>query len=95
MLSDLGNYTSKVFGIGAIWDAIYQNCTRYRNGVCKNWESYTKFDSFKLASVTVLTDPGGSIPEVPLPAGVLLLLSGLAGLGFLGRFRNTAYKAPA
>lgn len=29
-------------------------------------------------------------PEVPLPAGLLLLMSGLAGLGFLGRFRAKA-----
>jgi len=27
---------------------------------------------------------------VPLPAGLILLLSGLMGLGFLGRFRSKA-----
>lgn len=31
-------------------------------------------------------------PEVPLPAGLLLLLSGLAGLGFMGRIRAKAAR---
>lgn len=30
----------------------------------------------------------GNLNPVPLPAGILLLLSGLLGLGFLGRFRQ-------
>lgn len=30
---------------------------------------------------------GSAIPEVPLPAGLMLLLSGLLGLGFVGRSR--------
>lgn len=37
-----------------------------------------------LAQVAI---PGNDIPQVPLPAGLLLLLSGLTGLGFMGRFR--------
>lgn len=32
--------------------------------------------------------PGGAGGEVPLPAGLLLLLSGLFGLGFLGRLKG-------
>lgn len=35
-----------------------------------------------LAQVVI---PGGNTPEVPLPAGFLLFLSGLTGLGYLGR----------
>jgi hypothetical protein len=31
---------------------------------------------------------GGNTPEVPLPAGLVLLLSGLAGVGFLGCSRT-------
>jgi hypothetical protein len=87
-----GDFTSRIFGIGAIWDAIYQNCIRYRYGQCKSWESYTKFDSFKLASVTVETGPFDVPTEAPLPAGIILLLSSLTGLGFLKRFKS---KAPA
>jgi hypothetical protein len=41
-------------------------------------------DNFKIAEVLDAT------PEVPLPAGLLLLLSGLTGLGFLGRSRSKA-----
>lgn len=36
--------------------------------------------------------PGGNTPEVPVPAGLILLLSGLTGIGFLGRFK---VKKPA
>ena len=80
--------TSMVFGIGAIWDAVYQSCyLRWGHDYCKN---YTAFDSFKLYSVTVETGPFGGPPEVPLPAGVILMLSGLAGLGFLKRFKSKA-----
>ena len=38
-----------------------------------------------LAQVVI---PGGNTPEVPLPAGLLLLLSGLTGLGILGRHNS-------
>ena len=80
--------TSMVFGIGAIWDAVYQSCyRRWGHDYCKN---YTAFDSFKLYSVTVETGPFGGPPEIPLPAGVILMLSGLAGLGFLKRFKSKA-----
>jgi hypothetical protein len=80
--------TGTIFGIGAIWDAIYQSCyRRWGYNVCKN---YTLFDSFKLASVTVETGPFDDPPEVPLPAGVILLLSGLTGLGFIKRFKGNA-----
>lgn len=80
--------TSMVFGIGAIWDAVYQSCyRRWGHNVCKN---YTAFDSFKLASVTVETGPFEGLTEVPLPAGVLLLLSGIAGVGLLNRVKSKA-----
>jgi hypothetical protein len=79
-----GNYISKVFGIGAIYDALIQSSCSYHY----NCTSYTVFDSFKLASVTVATPP-----QVPLPAGAILLFSGLAGLGIFGRFKSKATQA--
>lgn len=84
------SYIGQFFGIGAIFDALYEQCTRYRYGKCKEWDRYTVFDSFKLASVTVETGPFDVPQEVPLPAGVILLLSGLTGLGFLKRFKSKA-----
>jgi len=41
----------------------------------------------------VVQFPGGNIPDVPVPASMLLLFSGLAGLGFLGRRRMKASSA--
>ncbi|MDA8747339.1 VPLPA-CTERM sorting domain-containing protein [Litoreibacter sp.] len=50
----------------------------------KTWGvvTYNSSASFKLSAVTVEKAP---VPAVPLPAGGLLLLSGLAGLGFARR----------
>ena len=91
------SYIGQFFGIGAIFDALYEECTRYRKGKCKEWDKYTVFDSFKLASVTVdyPLPPPDTTPEVPLPAGLVLLLSGLTGMGFLGRLKNKLSKAGA
>lgn len=44
-------------------------------------------NAFEFANV-VATGPNDADPVVPLPAGLILLLSGLAGLGFLGRART-------
>lgn len=84
------SYIGQFFGIGAIFDAAYQECVRFRYGNCRAWDSYTVYDSFKLASITVqtITPPPDTTPEVPLPAGLVLLLSGVTGMGFLGRLRK-------
>jgi hypothetical protein len=92
------DYISEVFGIGAIFEALYQNCVKQRRGPCK-WDRYTIYDSFKLAKLEVEIvlppDPNQGGPVVPLPAGFVLLLSGLTGMGFLGRFKNKLSKAVA
>ena len=47
--------------------------------------------SINLATDTLTyTVPGSGTSPVPLPAGVWLLLSGLAGMGVFGRRRNDA-----
>lgn len=47
--------------------------------------------AFEFANVLVRGRAGDSVPApVPLPAGLLLLMSGLVGLGFLGRSRAKA-----
>ena len=45
-----------------------------------------------LAQVVI---PGGNTPEVPLPAGLLLFLTGLTGLGYLGRHKSRKSTASA
>jgi hypothetical protein len=45
-------------------------------------------DAFEYANFQVIEQ--NNAPEVPLPAGLLLLLSGLGGLGFLSRARSKA-----
>lgn len=82
------NIESTTFGIGAILDYFFSPCpTRYNPAkVCKK----DKFDSFKLASITV--DYESEIPPVPLPAGLVLLLSGITGMGLFGRFKNKSPK---
>lgn len=74
------NIESATFGIGAILDYFFSPCPTSLNPgkVCKR----DKFDSFKLASVTV-DYTSEAPPQVPLPAGVVLLLSGLTGMGFI------------
>jgi hypothetical protein len=82
------NIESTTFGIGAILNYFFSPCpTRYNPAkICK----HEKFDSFKLASVTVETIKLEIPPQVPLPAGLVLLFSGLTGLGFLNRFKSKA-----
>lgn len=38
---------------------------------------------------------GRAVPDVPLPAGLVLLLSGLAGMGFLGRYKAKLMRSAA
>lgn len=55
----------------------------YATGVTLAW-AMTCANDVILARVPI---SGGSTGEVPLPAGVILLFSGLLGLGFLGRLK--------
>ena len=43
-------------------------------------------NAFEFANIR--WSPNDLVPEVPLPAGMMLLLSGLTGLGFLARRRS-------
>ena len=43
-------------------------------------------NAFEFANVR--WSPNDLVPEVPIPAGMMLLLSGLTGLGFLARRRS-------
>ncbi len=63
----------------------------YNTGLTLAW-AMTCSNDIILARVTF---PKDSTPEVPLPAGALLLFSGLGGLGFLGKLRNKGLKATA
>lgn len=47
----------------------------------------TTRDAFEIANLHWFGGPNDLGPVVPLPAGLILLLSGLMGLGFLGRSR--------
>lgn len=47
---------------------------------------YAVFDNWK---ITASDTPGGGLGAVPLPAGLPLLMAGLAGLGIAGRRRGT------
>lgn len=77
---------SKVFGFGAV-----DYCLRYSSSNPARCRTQG-YESFKLYSVTVETGPFGNIPQVPLPAGLVLLLSGLTGMGLLGRFKSKLSK---
>jgi hypothetical protein len=83
---------SRVFAFGAI-----DYCkTFYTSGRKKGQCKESVYESFKLASVTVQYNPPLEIPpQVPLPAGLVLLLSGLTGMGLLGRFKSKLSKVAA
>lgn len=64
--------------------------TTQQPGVVSAYQASTGFSSWLLSSSGVLTY---SVPPIPLPAAVWLLLSGLAGLVTVGRRRNAAVAA--
>ncbi len=48
----------------------------------------TDYDDMVL-EILIDADKNGNIPTTPIPGGVVLLMSGLAGLGYMGRLRRT------
>jgi hypothetical protein len=78
-------FTSKVFGVGAIWDAVVTTCKTVRGK--KKCTSVNRYDSFKLASLKVEYTPPST---VPLPAALPLFAAGLGALGVVTRRRRRA-----
>ena len=60
----------------------------YATGLTLGW-GMTCTNDYILAKV-YFTSNGIPTNEVPIPAGLILLFSGLLGLGFLGRFKAKA-----
>ena len=56
----------------------------------RDYSSSPSTDGFDVDAIGVAPAGSDNVPAVPIPAPFLLLLSGLLGLGFAGRFRKTA-----
>jgi len=83
-----GTVYSAVNGLINLWTLKSDNGGLVSEFVFDYVGSAADGNQFYISSLTVNDDPNDNPPPVPLPAGGLLLLGGLAGLGALKRRRN-------
>jgi len=89
-LEDLPTSQKDDLGASLLGWASIQNLSKDAFEHLKNYlPANGPYTQFYLSGIE-LSLPGGSTTEVPLPAGIVLLLTGLAGLGASSRFRKKA-----
>lgn len=84
LLDSFSDIFSTTFAFAASWDTTVTYCKRVRFGTCSRWGRKILFDSFRLKSLefeTLDITAFSRIPEVPLPATLPLLASGLGLIG--------------
>lgn len=83
-LGDPGYFTFLISDFFKVGNGLGEAGGIYSTGLSLAWAMTCANDVF----MAQFTWPKGGITEAPLPAGLVLLLSGLTGLGFIKRFRS-------